>query len=208
LDSQHGHVGEGGDQGGILYEDPTETIVIHPDLVVTGGVVVQNLSGAVSDALAASAAAAALAPTQTFGDITTATTITGNGGLNVIAVNSFNMHDMLTISGGPSDTFIFNVSGAFTWNGATMTLSGVSPSRVLFNFPTTGSLINIFKPVGHAAGTFLAPLRSITLDKATLDGAIIGGGHACGDPANQITIHSAATLLCRLLSSTSPTPTR
>ena len=50
--------------------------------------------------------------------------------------------------------------------------------------------VTIDKPVGDAAGIFLAPLRDIILDKATLEGAIIGGGGG-----NGLTVHSGANLI-------------
>src|ERR1051325_671721 len=56
---------------------PTGQIIVDP----------AGLTQADSDARAASAAAAALAPTKTFANIGSDTTVTGNGGLNVIQVN-------------------------------------------------------------------------------------------------------------------------
>ena len=177
---------------GKLFKDPTSTASISAkDLTVTGGVVIKDLTGAVNDALAASAFWAGLAPTQTFGDITTSTTITGSGGLNVIAVNSINMvGGTLTLAGTPTSIFIFNVAGDFILNGTQMVLSvsgGVDFGRVLWNFPTAGTDIKIFKPVGSAFGTFLAPIRGVLLDKAQLTGAIISSG--------SILVHSGA-LIC------------
>jgi hypothetical protein len=109
---------------------------------------------AFADANALANAAAALAPTQTFGTISGTQTITGNGGLNVIDVNSLsNPH--LTISGSSSDTFVFNVSGSFATNQV-MTLIGVSPLQILWDF--TGTSGNVFQTSGGDLlfGTFLA----------------------------------------------------
>jgi len=171
---------------GNLFIDPTATLDIHSDFKVTGNVTSKDLSPEVADALAASACAANLPTTQSLGDITTATTITGNGGLNVIAVESVDIvKETLTISGGPNDIFIFNVAGDFIFNGSQMVLSGgVMANHILWNFPTAGSDILFFKPVAVANGTFLAPLRSYIQDHGQLNGAVIAGG--------TIKTHSAA----------------
>ncbi len=109
---------------------------------------------AFNDAVALSDAASALAPTQTFGNITGALNIVGNGGLNVINITSLSNPD-LTISGGPNDTFVFNISGNFHTNHV-MVLNGVDSSDLLWNM--TGSSGNIFQTSGGDLlyGTFLA----------------------------------------------------
>ena len=56
--------------------------------------------------------------------------------------------------------------------------------HILWNFPTAGGIINFFKPVATASGTFLAPLRSYIQDHGRLDGAVLAGG--------TIKTHSAA----------------
>ena len=77
---------------GNIFVDSTATVtmnsgVFHGGSLITG----QNLSQAVADAINASSQADALTATQTFGAITTNTTITGNGGLNVIDIASINL---------------------------------------------------------------------------------------------------------------------
>src|SRR5215471_12713785 len=67
---------------------------------------------AFNDAVAASNAASALARTQTFGNVTGSLIINGNGGLNVIDINSLSNPDVV-INGGANDNFVFNVSGNF-----------------------------------------------------------------------------------------------
>jgi len=176
---------------GKLLRDPTSTAAQHPDLVVNGGTWVASLGSAVGDALAASSSFAALPPTQTFGDVTVQDfTITGAGGLNVIQIQSLSVvGGSLTFVGGPSDRFLINVLGDFTWNGGTMLVQGgVTMDRVLWNFPTAGNPVGIFKPVMVAIGTFLAPFRDVILDKGTLFGAIIGG--------RRVVVHSGAQLNC------------
>jgi len=49
----------------------------------------------------------------------------GSGGLNVISsARSTSFKQTLTISGSASDIFIFNVTGAYIFNGSQMVLSG------------------------------------------------------------------------------------
>ena len=69
---------------------------------------------------------------------------------------------------------------------------GVVPSNILWNFPGTGSDINIFKSVTVAYGIFLAPQRNIIVDGSTITGAVIGGAGG-----QKIDIHSAAKVVCK-----------
>jgi hypothetical protein len=109
---------------------------------------------AFSYAQAASTYAAGLTATQTYGNISSATTFTGNGGLNVIDVSNI-QNAPLTIKGNASDTFVINISGTFNTNQL-MTLNGVSASQILFNF--TGTSGNVLSTSGgdQLYGTFLA----------------------------------------------------
>jgi hypothetical protein len=174
---------------GMLVVDPTaSTSISSKDFFVSGGIVTQSLSQAASDANAASAADAALTPTQTLGNLTASATITGNGGVNVISLNSLNYNSRtLTLVGGANDVFIFNVAGGFTFAQSNIALSGgVTANHVLFNFPTAGTTIDLYKSANVLAGTFLAPWRSVIYDNpATFNGAII---------AQNIDIHSGADL--------------
>jgi len=131
-------------------------------------------------ALAESAAAASMAPTRTFGgDLTYATTITGNGGKNVIDINGqlhLSSGQNLTISGGPNDSFIFNISRGFQLDGgANIVLSGVSPNQVLFNFPGSGDQIQT-SGKANTAGIFLAPQRTIQVNGGVHNSEFIAGG--------------------------------
>jgi hypothetical protein len=133
------------------------------------------LSQANTDALSASSAAAALAPTQTFGSIGSPTTVTGNGGLNVIAVNG-DIASSLILSGSSKDVFIVNVTGSVKLNGSeTLSLAGgVTADHVLYNF--TGASGSIATHAGNVLnGTLLAPTYSFSLG-GTCNGEIIGGG--------------------------------
>lgn len=176
---------------GNFYVDSRSTTSIHSDLIVTGTRFNnQNLAPAVADAFAASAYFHSLTPQQTYGDIGGSFTFTGTSGRNVISLGSVNEQETLTISGPANSQFVFNISGGFILNGGTITLTGgVTPDNVLFNFNGTGNGVNLFKPVGYAQGIFLAPQRDIILDKATLVGAVIGGGNG------RFVIHSGATLI-------------
>ena len=109
---------------------------------------------AFNDAVALSNTASGLAPTQTFGAINGAQTITGNGGLNVINIASLSNPD-LTITGNANDKFVFNISGNFATNHV-MVLNGVNASQILWNM--TGTSGNIFQTSGGDTlyGTFLA----------------------------------------------------
>lgn len=111
-------------------------------------------NAALTSANNVAAFAASLAPTHTFGTISSATTFTGNGGLNVIDVTNI-QNAPLTFKGTASDIFVVNVSGTFQTN-QTMTLNGVLPSQILFNF--TGTSGNVFQTSGGDVlfGTYLA----------------------------------------------------
>jgi hypothetical protein len=131
-----------------------------------------------TDALNASSTAAGLATTQTFGSITSPTTVTGNGGLNVIAVNG-NIKSSLILSGTSSDIFIVNVTGSLSFSASSqLGLTGVTADHVLYNF--TGASGTISSQVGNVLnGTLLAPKYSFNLDGAFY-GEIIGGGKSIG----------------------------
>ena len=109
---------------------------------------------AFNDAVSLSNSASALSATQTFGNVSGALTINGNGGLNVIDINSLS-NPNLTITGGSNDSFVFNISGNFSTNHV-MVLNGVSASQILWNM--TGTSGNIFQTSGgdKVYGTFLA----------------------------------------------------
>jgi len=150
------HLSGGSTQPGTLYADPSATVQIDGGSSFGGGVVNEPFTAIQNAALALAAQAAALPATQTFTQIQNATTILGNGGQNVIAVTgTFHLSGAkLTISGGANDTFIINVyQGLQMDGGASIVLSGVSPTQVLFNFIGTQQ----FQTSGNAdtAGIFL-----------------------------------------------------
>lgn len=154
---QTGQYSGGGQLGGTISVDPS------------------GIAQADSDAVNASAAAAALTPTQTFGSITQLTVITGNGGLNVIQING-DIKSSLILKGTANDVFILNVTGNLALGG-TSTLSlgpGVIASNVLYNF--TGASGEISTQSGNVVnGTLLAPNYNFKLE-GNFNGEIIGGG--------------------------------
>jgi hypothetical protein len=158
------------------------------DFLVSGGVVTQDLSQAEIDANAASDGYAAMAPTQVLGDVTDSVTITGNGGTNIISLNSLTYHsDTLTLQGGANDVFVFNVAGGFSFHQSTIQLAGgVTADHVLFNFPTAGPRVDFAQASSVINGTVLAPLRSVNYhNPAVFNGAII---------AQDVSIHANADI--------------
>jgi len=144
---------------------------------VGGGLLVNPalLASADANALSASAQAAALAPTQSFGSITKATTVVGNGGLNVINING-DIKASLTLSGGPNDVFIINVTGSlkFNQNSVLGLAGGATANHVLYNFTGASGDINTGDN-NVLNGTLLAPRYNVNLD-GVLNGELIAGG--------------------------------
>jgi hypothetical protein len=136
----------------------------------------QNLSQAVTDATNAANAASALAPTQTFTTWNATTTVTGNGGQNVIQVGSVNLSgsSIITLSGGASDYFVINITGGFTMGGSgAIKTSGVSSSHVLVNVVGTGT--DVTSQIGNMVnGTLLVLSRNVIFHGVT--GQVICGG--------------------------------
>jgi hypothetical protein len=163
--------------GGTVDHDSTATIsgsLQNPvTLVLVPGTTTQS---ALTSAMAVSAYASSLGATQTFTNINNTTTITGNGGLNVIDVANIS-NAPLTLSGNANDIFVFNVTGAINTNQA-MTLSGgVTAAHVLFNL--TGTSGNVFQTSGGdvSYGTYLATNGGqFQFSNLNLTGALINTG--------------------------------
>jgi hypothetical protein len=123
-----------------------------------------------------------LAPTQTLGSgIQNPTTITGNGGQNVISVGGNNgVHlsgGALTLSGGPSDTFIFQItSGNFALSGDTnIVLSGgVTPNHVFWDIEGSGGQVQT-SGNSNTAGIFIAPSEQIQINGGHHSSEFISG---------------------------------
>lgn len=147
------------------------SISTDPSMLLT------NYNGAVQ---AAQDAAAAVANSGIYSGLSTATTITGANGLNVVDINgNINLNNAnLTLSGSSSQYFIINVTGNMTLTGsASLLLSGgLSASHVLYNFE--GSKATIDTHVNDTVnGILLAASKnsSMTLD-GKFNGELIGAG--------------------------------
>jgi len=177
-----------------LFADPSAWVQIDWGSELTGGTVTESLSAMQTAATNLSNWAAGLTPTQTFGDIKSSKTITGSGGQNVISVTGyFNLGygSSLTVSGGTSDTFIFNIqNGMQLGDGSSITLSGVSPGQVLFNFPG-GWWSGVQMQNANSAGIFLAPTSAIIVDGGTHNSEFISGVKLSVD-CNQTTLTAPA----------------
>jgi len=144
--------------GGVLFHDSSAIISGSLQNPVTETLVPSTTTqDAATIAQNVSNFASSLAATQSVGTtISGTTTITGNGGLNVIDVANIT-NAKLTLSGTANDFFVFNVSNAVMTNQP-MTLSGgVSPSNILFNLTGTGT-VAVFQTSGGdvSYGTYLA----------------------------------------------------
>jgi len=184
------HLSGGSTQPGPLYADGTAHVQIDGGSSISGGVITQSMAAAQTAAINLSATDAALPPTQTFSQITNPMTITGNGGLNVIDVTgTFQLSGgNFVISGGPSDTFIFNLQSGMQLSGNTnIVLSGVSPIQVLFNFPGTSGQLQT-SGNSDTAGIFLAPLLPQTqINGGVHNSEFIAGGNFSFQSNPQVT---------------------
>jgi len=103
-------------------------------------------------------------------------TITGNGGMNVVAVGSVNIQggNTLTIRGGPGDRFVFNLTGSFNFSGGgRLILDGVTADQLLWNM-TTGGKVEFSGSAKDPAGTFLDPMGEISIGPVSFYGTAIG----------------------------------
>jgi choice-of-anchor A domain-containing protein len=179
--------------GGVYTVDPTADNSKSNNVVIAGGTVTADLTAAVAAARATSVASSALPPTQTFGTIKDALTISGNGGLNVIAIEAISFSgstDKLTLDGGPSDVFVLNVAGSVKLSHKLSRIQvggGASESHVLFNLTTDHAPLTI-SGGATIAGTYLAPNGGVRLSPGVVIGGIIGSA--------QTSLTSAARVEC------------
>ena len=174
-----------------LFADPGATVKIDSGSGLAGGEVTQSFSAAQTAAITLSSWAAGLTPTQTISSIQSSTTITGNGGQNVINVGYILMNSggTITIQGGALDTFIINVqSGMVLGGGASIVLSGVQPAEVLFNFPG-GTGLGLGSST--TAGIFLSPNNEIYISAGNHNSEFIAGSKLVLD-CNNTTITAPA----------------
>lgn len=202
--SQHGKLRNSSHStiNGNVYEFAKNEYKGHGNLNGTLNIDPALMKQADQDAASAAAEAAALAPTQTLKSVTKATTITGNGGLNVIRING-NITASLTLSGTASDIFIVNVKGNVDLgHKESLNLAGgVTANHVLYNF--TGAHGTITADFGSTMnGTLLAPKYNVDL-AGTVNGEIIGGGCSinleCGARVTQINFLVPASISGRVI---------
>jgi hypothetical protein len=168
-----------------VYEDPSATNQIDGGSSITGPLTKESFASIQKDAVSAATAFAALKPTQTFSQqIQNTTTVKGNGGQNVIAINTqLNLQNgqNLIVSGGSGDTFIFNIAQGQDFklqNGSSILLTGVSPSQVVFNFLGNGANVQIQgnnNGASNTSGIFLNVEGQINIQGGTHNSVFISG---------------------------------
>ena len=173
------HLSGGATLQSILYADNSATVQIDGGSAFHGGVIRTSFAAIQAAAIAEATSAASLPATQTYGNVTNALNIIGNGGQNVIDING-QLHlsggNQLTISGGANDTFIINITQGFQLDGgANVVLSGVSPNQVLFNFIGNQQVQTSGK--ANTAGIFLAPNANIQINGGIHNSEFISGGN-------------------------------
>jgi choice-of-anchor A domain-containing protein len=165
----------------LAYDSHAHGVTTTPGGATLITPVLADLAPAEADVLAASDAAAGLTPTQTFGDVNDALTITRTTELNVIALNRIDYTDstdVLTLEGGPDDYFIVNVGEdvRFMSSGSGIQAAGGLPANhILFNIPSTGFSDGLTEEGATIVGTFLVTHRGVFLSGGEVDGAIMAG---------------------------------
>jgi choice-of-anchor A domain-containing protein len=160
------------------------------------------LAQARTDALAA-AAAAKLLSGSSIADITANQAL--GPGVYFLAKIDLNS-ETLMLSGGPADSFVFNISDDFKLNSSDILLTGgVLPQNVLFNYFGTHDVL--FSGGGNASelhGIILAPDRKVTLSPGLVIGEIISGDDisiVSGARVQGLTVpESTSTLLLSFIS--------
>jgi len=131
----------------VLFSEVATVSCIDPVRTwISGTQTTESFTAIQNAAIQESAALAALTPTQTISsDITTGVTFTGNGGLNVIALNgqiNLNTGNNLTFAGGANDTFVINIAAGKNvtfQNGASSIVPGFcSNHRTMLDIRTPG----------------------------------------------------------------------
>ena len=193
---------EGVSKGGLLWNGFHSTVAGNVVEVRSGqyfgpgklsGTLTTNAAGltqADADALTAAAQAGALTATQTFKSISKATTVTGNGGLNVIDING-DITNSLILSGTANDIFVINVKGSVALRDhETLGLAGgVTADHVLYNFiGSRGSVSTEGSDV--VDGTLLGPNFGFFL-QGKINGEIIGG-HGSALVLDGATVHEVS----------------
>ena len=139
------------------------------------------LNSAWTDATNASAMLASLAPTQTFGAITSGISITESAvGKYVFNISSINLNQSaLTLSAPAGSSFVLNISGNITLNGGgsghgLLLSGGLTPSDVIWNL--TGANSSVTTTGGGNANTIYGTILA-TGSNASVNlhpGAVVG----------------------------------
>ena len=175
----------GGITGPFLVHPPASgSLGSADDLPGNGGAplrtTLQNLSALRSEALGLSNAASALTPTQTLGTLTGSFTLnaTAPDGHNVVRIDEIRLSGgaVLTINGGPLDSFVINVVNKMVFSGSsTMSITGgISASRILVNMLPGSTDLGLSGASANYGGLFVAVQ---TTNKVTATGnSIVTGG--------------------------------
>ena len=165
------------------------TVTITGGSVADGGTVepYAQMSQDITDAQNAATYYAGLTATQTFSSITSAQTITGSGGVDVIQVNGdidIQGGGNLTLSGNSSDQFVIDVNDTGVagnppdltlGGGSSIVLNGINASQVVFNLIGTGLEVTT-NGNSDTNGIFLAANGGITISGGVHDSEFIAGG--------------------------------
>ena len=143
--------------GGYIKRHPGTTVIGGGG--AAGGVIVTDTSGYVADLVAASAAFAAMTPTQIYSAaLTGSTTIGGNGCINVInIIGGINLSgtDVVRLQGSSEDYFVLNIWGdVITQGNGDIVLDGMAASNVIYNILTPSAVVDLQGDSG-GNGTFL-----------------------------------------------------
>jgi choice-of-anchor A domain-containing protein len=163
-----------------LQYDPTAAYTGVTNMTVGGEVEDIDLTMAAIQARELSYRASQMTPTLVAGAITGTTVLNSTQAVNVVSVTDIHMDGQrtLTLNGGPTDSFIVNVSGGITLEGGSKILlsGGLDPSRVLFNVLGAAG-VNFTGNSNAASGLILAPSSNILIKgSAQITGGVIGGG--------------------------------
>jgi hypothetical protein len=176
--------------GGTTNTQQPTTVYLSPGFTNNGPNVLKTvydaakLNAAWNDAVNASAMLASLAPTQTFGAITSAMTISeATKGDYVFNISSINLNQSaLTLSAPAGSQFVLNISGNITLNGGSqgngiLLAGGLQSNDVFINL--TGTDSNLTTSGGGNAqqifGTVIATglNASVNLHPGQINGEII-----------------------------------
>jgi hypothetical protein len=176
-----------------------------------------SLTGITAAIQQASTAFAGLTATQTIASpINGGVTISGNGGLNVVDVSSFQSGGIV-LKGGSNDIFVINVASLSAINGG-VTLENaqggtngnvVTANHVLFNIEgTSNSAVQLS---GTLNGTFLIPSVAVTLSGASspFTGAIYDGSTVnmdINETSSPLAMNGAAFTDFALIAAPEPAP--